>query len=91
MGWAHSIETWRNDELVGGLYGVRIGGLFAGESKFHTEADASKVAVVAVVDWMRTTGGTLFDVQWRTDHLATLGVIEISRADYLQRVATATS
>ena len=91
MGWAHSIETWRNDELVGGLYGVRIGALFAGESKFHTETDASKVAVVAAVEWMRTTDGTLFDVQWRTDHLATLGVVEISRAEYLQRVATATS
>ena len=91
MGWAHSIETWRNDELVGGLYGVRIGGLFAGESKFHSVTDASKVAVVATVEWMHSTGGTLFDVQWRTDHLATLGAIEISRSAYLQRVAAATS
>ena len=90
MGWAHSIETWRNNELVGGLYGVRIGGLFAGESKFHTVTDASKVAVVATVEWLRTTGGTLFDVQWRTDHLATLGAIEISRPEYLRRVAAAT-
>ena len=91
LGWAHSIETWIDDELVGGLYGVRIGGLFAGESKFHTVSDASKVAVVATVEWMRATGGTLFDVQWHTDHLATLGVVEISRAEYLLRVADATS
>jgi len=90
MGWAHSIETWRNDELVGGLYGLRIGGLFAGESKFHTVTDASKVAVVATVEWMHATAGTLFDVQWRTDHLATLGVIEISRTEYLRRLAAAT-
>ena len=90
LGWAHSIETWLNDELVGGLYGVRIGGLFAGESKFHSVTDASKVAVVATVEWLRATGGELFDVQWRTDHLATLGVVEISRADYLRRIAKAT-
>ena len=90
MGWAHSIETWRNNELVGGLYGVRIGGLFAGESKFHTVTDASKVAVIATVEWLRSTGGTLFDVQWSTDHLATLGVVEISRTEYLRRVAAAT-
>ncbi|MCE9621874.1 MAG: leucyl/phenylalanyl-tRNA--protein transferase [Actinomycetia bacterium] len=89
LGWAHSIETWLDDELVGGLYGIRIGGLFAGESKFHTVTDASKVAVVATVEWMRSTGGTLFDVQWRTDHLATLGVVEIGRDEYLQRVAEA--
>ncbi len=91
LGWAHSIETWRNDELVGGLYGVRIGGLFAGESKFHSVTDASKVAVVATVEWLRATGGELFDVQWRTDHLATLGVLEISRAEYLTRVVEATN
>ena len=90
LGWAHSIETWLNDELVGGLYGVRIGGLFAGESKFHSVTDASKVAVVATVEWLRATGGELFDVQWRTDHLATLGVVEISRAEYLRRIAKAT-
>ena len=89
LGWAHSIETWRDDKLVGGLYGVRIGGLFAGESKFHSVTDASKVAVVATVDWLRSTGGTLFDVQWRTDHLATLGAVEISRDDYVRRVVHA--
>lgn len=91
LGWAHSIETWRDGELVGGLYGVRIGGLFAGESKFHRVTDASKVAVVATVEWLRATGGMLFDVQWRTDHLATLGVVEISRAEYLGRVIEATA
>ena len=89
LGWAHSIEVWRDDELVGGLYGVRIGGLFAGESKFHTVTDASKVAVVATVEWLQTTGGRLFDVQWRTDHLATLGAIAIDRAEYLARLAAA--
>lgn len=89
LGWAHSIETWLDDELVGALYGLRIGGLFAGESKFHTVTDASKVAVVATVEWMRATGGTLFDVQWRTDHLATLGVVEVSRSEYLRLLARA--
>jgi len=89
LGWAHSIEVWRDDELVGGLYGVRIGGLFAGESKFHTVTDASKVAVVATVEWLQSTGGQLFDVQWRTDHLATLGAIAIDRAEYLARLAEA--
>ena len=89
LGWAHSIETWRDGELVGGLYGVRIGGLFAGESKFHTVTDASKVAVVATVEWLDATAAALFDVQWRTDHLATLGAIEIARDEYLRRLAAA--
>ena len=89
LGWAHSIETWRDGELVGGLYGVRIGGLFAGESKFHTVTDASKVAVVATVEWLNETDATLFDVQWCTDHLATLGAIEIARDEYLRRLAAA--
>lgn len=89
LGWAHSVETWRDGRLVGGLYGVRIGGLFAGESKFHSVTDASKVAVVATVEWLLATGGQLFDVQWRTDHLASLGAVAISRVDYLRRLATA--
>jgi leucyl/phenylalanyl-tRNA--protein transferase len=89
LGWAHSVETWRDGELVGGLYGVAIGGLFAGESMFHRATDASKVALVGLVDRMRAGGGTLLDVQWRTDHLASLGVVEIPRADYLQRVRAA--
>jgi leucyl/phenylalanyl-tRNA--protein transferase len=89
LGWAHSIETWRDDELVGGLYGVRIGRLFAGESKFHAVTDASKVAVVATVEWLQTSGATLFDVQWCTDHLATLGAVAIRRDNYLRLVAAA--
>jgi leucyl/phenylalanyl-tRNA--protein transferase len=84
MGWAHSVEVWRDDRLVGGLYGVEIGGLFAGESMFHLERDASKVALVALVRMMRGCGGErLLDVQWRTDHLATLGAIDMPRRDYL--------
>lgn len=83
LGWAHSVETFRDGRLVGGLYGVRVGGLFAGESMFSAERDASKVALVALVDWLRATGATLLDVQWRTDHLATLGVIDVPRATYL--------
>jgi leucyl/phenylalanyl-tRNA--protein transferase len=84
MGWAHSVETWLDGDLVGGLYGVRINGLFAGESMFHSVTDASKVAVMSTVDWLRTTGATLFDVQWSTPHLVSLGVIEVPRDDYLE-------
>jgi leucyl/phenylalanyl-tRNA--protein transferase len=90
LGWAHSVEAWSEDgRLVGGLYGVGIGGLFAGESMFHTETDASKVALVALVDRLRAGGAALLDVQWSTPHLASLGVVEISRADYLARLADA--
>jgi len=94
LGWAHSVETWQLDErgrhaLVGGLYGVAIGGLFAAESKFHRVADASKVAVVALVDLLRDGGGTLLDVQWTTPHLASLGAIDVPRAQYLELVAAA--
>ncbi len=87
LGWAHSVEAWLDGELVGALYGVRIGGLFAGESMFHSATDASKVALVTLVQWLRDTDGELLDVQWRTDHLATLGVIEIPRHEYLRRLA----
>jgi leucyl/phenylalanyl-tRNA--protein transferase len=88
LGWAHSIEVWgpRRDDapvLAGGLYGVAIGGLFAGESMFHRARDASKVALVALVERLRAGGGALFDVQWSTPHLATLGAVEIPRARYL--------
>lgn len=83
-GLAHSVEAWQGDDLVGGLYGVSIGGLFAGESMFHRATDASKVALVALVQILRSDGQPrLLDVQWRTDHLGSLGVIEIPRADYL--------
>lgn len=89
-GIVHSVETWNDaGELVGGLYGVGLGGLFAGESMFHTPAgrDASKVALMRLVDALGPNA--LLDVQWRTDHLATLGVVEIPRADYLARLADA--
>jgi leucyl/phenylalanyl-tRNA---protein transferase len=94
LGWAHSVEAWARDddggaELAGGLYGIAIGGLFAGESMFHRRTDASKVALVALVELLREGGATLLDVQWRTAHLATLGVIEIPRATYLARLAEA--
>jgi leucyl/phenylalanyl-tRNA---protein transferase len=90
MGWAHSVEVWRDDLLVGGLYGVEVGGLFAGESMFHRARDASKVALVALVQRLRAAGGDrVLDVQWRTDHLATLGVVEIPRTEYLRRLRPA--
>ena len=89
LGWAHSIETWFDGELVGGLYGVAIGSLFAGESMFHRETDASKVALVALVDAMKATGGALLDVQWMTPHLRSLGAIEVERTEYLQMLDVA--
>jgi leucyl/phenylalanyl-tRNA--protein transferase len=90
LGWAHSVEAFdREGTLAGGLYGVRINGLFAGESMFQVQRDASKVALVALVDLMRESRMTLLDVQWRTDHLASLGVIDVSRATYLARLAAA--
>jgi leucyl/phenylalanyl-tRNA--protein transferase len=90
LGWAHSIEVFdRGGALAGGLYGVRIGGLFAGESMFHVGRDASKVALMALVERMRESRMTLLDVQWCTDHLATLGAIDVSREEYLARLADA--
>ena len=85
LGWAHSVEAWQEDRLVGGLYGVAIGGLFAGESMFRRVRDASKVALLGLVDIMRDeyADGRLLDVQWRTDHLASLGVVEMNRPLYL--------
>lgn len=94
LGWAHSIEIRRRDTeatLVGGLYGVRIGGFFAGESMFHHDTDASKVAVVHTVDWLRSTGAELFDVQWTTPHLRSLGAVDLPRDEYLARLGTATA
>jgi leucyl/phenylalanyl-tRNA--protein transferase len=91
LGWAHSVECWRAGHLVGGLYGVAVGGLFAGESMFHRETDASKVALVALVGMLAEDGDKrrLLDVQWRTDHLASLGVVEISRDEYRARLEVA--
>jgi leucyl/phenylalanyl-tRNA--protein transferase len=90
MGWAHSVETWRGNELVGGLYGLLIGRFFAGESMFHSATDASKAALVATVELLREERAELFDVQWSTPHLASLGVIDVPRVQYLQRLAAAT-
>ena len=90
LGWAHSVEVFdRAGQLAGGLYGVRIGGLFAGESMFYRQRDASKVALMALVGLMRDTGLTLLDVQWCTAHLRSLGATEVSRATYLARLAAA--
>jgi leucyl/phenylalanyl-tRNA--protein transferase len=86
LGWAHSIETWHHGELAGGLYGVAIGGLFAAESKFHRQRDASKVALVALVERLRSGGAVLLDVQWTTPHLVSLGAVDISRDEYLDRL-----
>jgi leucyl/phenylalanyl-tRNA---protein transferase len=90
MGWAHSVEVFdRNGALAGGLYGVRIGGLYAGESMFHLQRDASKVALMALVNMMRASGMTLLDVQWPTEHLVSLGAVAIPRPEYLSRLADA--
>ena len=87
LGWAHSIEVWdARGQLAGGLFGVEVGGLFAAESKFHAQTDASKVALVALADLLGADGDPrrVIDVQWRTEHLATLGVVEVPRAAYLR-------
>lgn len=96
LGWAHSVEAWTHDgRLAGGLYGVAIGGLFAGESMFHVPRgwgrDASKVALMALVDNLVADGvpGRLLDVQWLTPHLTRLGAVEISREEYLRRLRSA--
>jgi leucyl/phenylalanyl-tRNA--protein transferase len=90
LGWAHSVEVFDADgDLAGGLYGIRVEGLFAGESMFHTQRDASKVALMTLVDLMRASAMPLLDVQWRTDHLASLGAIAIPRREYLARLADA--
>lgn len=88
-GPAHSIEAWRGDRLAGGLYGVSLGGAFFGESMFHREHDASKVALVALVERLRARGYDLLDVQWVTPHLASFGAVEISRRAYLRRLRQA--
>jgi leucyl/phenylalanyl-tRNA--protein transferase len=90
LGWAHSVEAWTaDDRLAGGLYGVGIGGFFAGESMFHHERDASKVALVGLVDRLRSGGAALLDVQWTTEHLASLGAVDVSRREYLRRLRAA--
>jgi leucyl/phenylalanyl-tRNA---protein transferase len=84
LGLAHSVEAWNGDRLVGGLYGVALRGTFFGESMFHRETDASKVALVALVERLRERGFTLLDTQWVTPHLEQFGAIEIPRDDYLK-------
>ena len=89
MEWAHSVEVWQRGELVGGLYGLRIDGLFAGESMFHSATDASKVALMELVDCLNESNATLLDVQWSTPHLASLGVVDVSRTEYLELLGRA--
>jgi len=90
LGWAHSVEAWNEDGVLGGgLYGVAVGGFFAGESMFHLVPDASKVALVGLVDGLREGGASLLDVQWRTPHLASLGAVEVSRSTYLEMLQEA--
>jgi leucyl/phenylalanyl-tRNA--protein transferase len=89
LGVAHSIEIWRDGELVGGLYGVHLGAAFFGESMFHRVTDASKVALVALVDRLVARGFALLDIQWVTPHLAQFGAVEIPRKEYLRRLGLA--
>jgi leucyl/phenylalanyl-tRNA--protein transferase len=91
LGWAHSVEAWDGEGLAGGLYGVAVGGLFAGESMFHHRTDASKVALAGLVDLLGADGDgrRLLDVQWATTHLESLGAEEVTRAAYLQRLERA--
>lgn len=89
MGVAHSVEVWEDARLVGGLYGVALGGFFAGESKFHRVTDASKVALAYTVAHLRNRGFTLFDVQMDNPHLQQFGLRLVSREEYLRRLAVA--
>jgi leucyl/phenylalanyl-tRNA--protein transferase len=86
MGFAHSVEVWDGADLVGGVYGVALGGAFFGESMFSRRSNASKIALARLVEHLKAGGFTLFDVQFLTDHLASLGAVEISRADYRARL-----
>jgi len=88
-GYAHSVEAWSDEKLVGGLYGVAIGGAFFGESMFTRVTDASKVALAALVERMSRRGYVLLDTQWSTSHLESMGAIEISRREYLRRLRLA--
>jgi leucyl/phenylalanyl-tRNA--protein transferase len=88
LGWVHSLEVWAGDALVGGLYGVAVGGCLTGESMFHRATDASKVALVDLVDRWREAGGALVDVQLPTAHLATMGAVEVPRDEFLDRLTS---
>jgi leucyl/phenylalanyl-tRNA---protein transferase len=89
LGFAHSVEAWHGEDLGGGIYGVAVGGLFAGESMFTRVNDGSKVALAALVERLRQRGFTLFDTQFVTDHTRRLGAIEIPREEYLGRLCKA--
>ena len=89
LGLAHSVEAWQGDRLVGGLYGVHLGAVFFGESMFHRVRDASKVALVGLVDRLTRRGFRLLDTQWVTPHLEQFGAIEIPRREYLRRLKDA--
>lgn len=90
LGWAHSVECWNETgELVGGVYGVGVGAMFAGESMFHRETDASKAALVHLTRTLLQNGVELFDVQWMTPHLESLGAIDLPRTEYLSRLRDA--
>ncbi len=89
LGHAHSVETWKENRLAGGLYGVAVGGAFFGESMFHRVTDASKIALVALVEHLREKKFTLLDAQWTTPHLEQFGAIEISREQYLKLLGRA--
>ena len=89
LGHAHSLEVWLGDELAGGIYGLAIGGFFAGESMFHRVRDASKVALISLLSRLHDRGYELFDTQIANDHTAQFGAVEIPRAEYLERLAIA--
>jgi len=89
LGYAHSVEAWKEGKLAGGLYGVAVGGAFFGESMFHRVTDASKIALVALVEHLRARKFALLDIQWLTPHLQQFGGIEISRNDYLHTLHSA--
>lgn len=89
LGHAHSVEAWIDNKLAGGLYGVAVGGAFFGESMFHCVRDASKVALVGLVERLRTRKFTLLDTQWLTAHLEQFGAVEIPRSKYLKLLARA--
>lgn len=89
LGWTHSVEVWEQEELVGGLYGIALGGFFAGESMFHRQRDASKVALAALVERLRQRGFAMFDVQQASPHLRRMGARQIPRAAFLQRLSDA--
>ncbi len=89
LGYAHSVEVWQEDDLVGGVYGVALGGAFFGESMFSTRTDASKIALTWLIDRLRLAGFSLFDTQFITTHLASLGATEIPRESYQKQLASA--